>query len=395
MTTETIPIPKTAESEFQTDKVMTIVGAHFFHDIYTASIAPLLPILIDTLSISLTQAGSLRAIMQIPALLNPFIGYMADKVSLRYFVIFAPAVTATLISSIGFAHSYFALVVIFLLTGISVAAFHAPAPAMIARISGKQVGKGMSFFMAAGELSRTVGPLLAVWAISLWTLDGFYRLVVIGWVTSLVLFLRLRTISARQTTGANWRAVMPALRTLYLPLAGISLFQNMLTSGLFTYLPTYMSQGGSTLLVAGAALSILELAGVAGALLSGTLSDRLGRRSVLLAMNSLSAIFMLFFVNSSGWLIVPVLLALGFTSLSTTPVILAIVQDNLPNNRAIGNGIFMAIAFLMQSLAIVVTGMLGDRFGLNTAFLVGALVSLLAIPLIFLLPSEKQNQANT
>lgn len=395
MTTETIPITKTAESEFQTDKVLTIVGAHFFNDIYTASIAPLLPILIDTLSISLTQAGSLRAIMQIPALLNPFIGYMADKISLRYFVIFAPAVTATLISSIGFVDSYFGLVVIFLLTGISVAAFHAPAPAMIARISGTQIGKGMSFFMAAGELSRTVGPLLAVWAISMWTLDGFYRLVVIGWATSLVLFLRLRTISARQTTGANWRAVMPALRTLYLPLAGISLFQNMLTSGLFTYLPTYMSQGGSTLLVAGAALSLLELAGVAGALLSGTLSDRLGRRSVILVMTGLSSIFMLLFLNSSGWLIVPVLLALGFTALSTTPVILAIVQDNLPNNRAIGNGIFMAIAFLMQSLAIMVTGMLGDRFGLNTAFLVGALVSLLAIPLIFLLPGEKQNQANT
>ena len=388
MTTESIPISKTTESEFQTDKVMTIVGAHFVNDIYTASIAPLLPILIDTLSISLTQAGSLRAIMQIPALLNPFIGYMADKVSLRYFVILAPAVTATLISSISFANSYIALVVIFLLTGISVAAFHAPAPAMIARISGQQIGKGMSLFMAAGELSRTVGPLLAVWAVSLWTLDGFYRLVVIGWATSLVLFLRLRTVSARQSIGADWRAVLPALRTLYLPLAGILIFRNLLTAGLFTYLPTYMTQRGSTLLIAGAALSILELAGVAGALLSGTLSDRLGRRSVLLVMTGLSSVFMLLFLNSSGWLIVPVLLALGFTTLSTTPVILAIVQDNLPNNRAIGNGIFMAIAFLMQSLAILVIGILGDQFGLNIAFLVSALVSLLAIPVIFYLPNE-------
>jgi FSR family fosmidomycin resistance protein-like MFS transporter len=326
--------------------------------------------------------------MQIPALLNPFIGYMADKVSLRYFVILAPAVTATLISSISFANSYIALVVIFLLTGISVAAFHAPAPAMIARISGQQIGKGMSFFMAAGELSRTIGPLLAVWAVSLWTLDGFYRLVVIGWATSLVLFLRLRTISARQSVGANWRAVLPALRTLYLPLAGILIFRNLLTAGLFTYLPTYMTQSGSSLLIAGAALSILELAGVAGALLSGTLSDRLGRRSVLLVMTGLSSVFMLLFLNSSGWLIVPVLLALGFTTLSTTPVILAVVQDNLPNNRAIGNGIFMAIAFLMQSLAILVIGILGDQFGLNTAFLVSALVSLLAIPVIFFLPNK-------
>jgi FSR family fosmidomycin resistance protein-like MFS transporter len=149
-----------------------------------------------------------------------------------------------------------------------------------------------------------------------------------------------------------------------------------------------MTQRGSSLLIAGAALSILELAGVAGALLSGTFSDRLGRRSVLFVMTGLSSVFMLLFLNSSGWLIVPVLLALGFTSLSTTPVILAIVQDNLPNNRAIGNGIFMAIAFLMQSLAILVIGILGDQFGLNVAFLVSALVSLLAIPVIFFLPNE-------
>jgi hypothetical protein len=39
-------------------------------------------------------------------------------------------------------------------------------------ISGQQVGKGMSLFMAGGELGRTVGPLLATWAVTYLTLDG-------------------------------------------------------------------------------------------------------------------------------------------------------------------------------------------------------------------------------
>ncbi|MCK4726629.1 MAG: MFS transporter, partial [Anaerolineales bacterium] len=351
-------------------------------------ISPLLPVLIEKLSLSLTQAGSLIAIMRIPALLNPFIGYAADRVSMRYFIILAPAITGSLISMIGFIDSYIGLAILLFITGISVAAFHAPAPAMIARISGRQVGKGMSFFMAAGELSRTVGPLLAVWAVSIWSLDGLYRLVVIGWVTSLILFIRLRNISARSSVSADWRTVIPALRTLYLPLAGILFFRNFMTAGLFAYLPTYMNQKGASLLIGGLSLSILELAGVAGALSTGTLSDRLGRRRILMITTLCSSLFLLLFLNVDGWIIVPVLLGLGFSALSAAPVMLAIVQDYLPENRAVGNGLFMAIAFLMQTLAVLVMGIIGDNYGLDKAYLFSALVLLLAIPIIFTLPKR-------
>ena len=146
MTTETIPVETLDKEidEFHTGQAAPIVGAHFIHDLYTATLAPLLPVIIDRLSLSLTQAGSLSVFLSLPALLNPFIGYLADRISLRYFVILAPAATATLISSISFADSYLAMVIILLVTGVSVAAFHAPAPAMIARVSGSKVGMGMS-----------------------------------------------------------------------------------------------------------------------------------------------------------------------------------------------------------------------------------------------------------
>ena len=56
--------------------------------------------------------------------------------------------------------------------GVSVAAFHAPAPAMIGRVSGVRIGLGMSIFMASGELARAAGPLIAVWAVATWGLEG-------------------------------------------------------------------------------------------------------------------------------------------------------------------------------------------------------------------------------
>ncbi|MFQ5578050.1 MAG: MFS transporter [Anaerolineae bacterium] len=388
MTAQTLPLtpPVEAEEKFQTGQVLTIVGGHFTHDTYSAFVAPLLPLIIEKLSLSLTLAGTLVTFIQLPAVLNPFIGYLADKISLRYFVILAPAVTATLISLLGLAPNYAALAILLLAAGVSVACFHAPAPAMIGRISGRQMGKGMSFFMAAGELGRTVGPLLAVWAVSTWTLNGFYRVVVLGWAASFVLYWRLRDIPARPDKPQDLRAMLPAARRLFGPIVGIVFPRVFMLTALTTYLPTFMKQQGTSLWAAGASLSILEVAGVAGALFSGTLSDRLGRKTVLLAGTVSSAIFMLVFLRAGGWLLVPVLLALGFTALSITPVLLAVVQEQMPDNRAMANGIFLFISFFTRPVAIVANGLWGDYFGLPSAYFWSAVAALLAVPAIFLLP---------
>ena len=89
--------PSETASEFQTGQVLTIVGGHFVHDTFSAFLSPLLPRIIESLSLSLTQAGALWGFSQYPMLLTPFIGHLADRLSLRYFVILAPAVTATVL----------------------------------------------------------------------------------------------------------------------------------------------------------------------------------------------------------------------------------------------------------------------------------------------------------
>ena len=74
------------DGSFQTGRVIGLSLSHFINDIYTSFLSPLLPLLIRKLSMSLDQAGFLSTILQIPSLLNPYIGILADRISVRYFI---------------------------------------------------------------------------------------------------------------------------------------------------------------------------------------------------------------------------------------------------------------------------------------------------------------------
>ena len=375
----------TQEETFHTEQVLTIAGGHFVHDSYSAFIAPLLPLIQERLATNYTLTGSLAIYAQSPSLINPFIGYIADKVSLRYFIILAPAITATLMSFMGLAPDYLTLSLILLAAGVSIAAFHAPAPAMIARVSGQRIGTGMSIFMASGELGRTVGPVFVVAGVSWFGLEGIWRLMFVGWAVSGILYLRLRHVSARPTSGTSisLALIMPKVRQIFPFLMLLMLAQTLLVSSLTTYLPIYMSDvQEASIWLSAASLTILEGAGVVGALATGTLSDRFGRFRILTILLFLAPLFMLAFLYSPSSLSLPFLILLGLTAISPTPVLLAIVQDNFTENRALANGLFLAANFLIRAFGIWAIGFTADQFGLATAFLWSAILGFLALPAV-------------
>src|SRR4030042_1634577 len=110
--------PRVDSSDFQAGYVATFTFAHGVHDTYSAFMAPLLPALIAKFSLSMTEAGLLDFARTIPALLQPFVGHLGDRVNLRYLIILSPAIAATLMSLLGVAPSYALLLILALSAGL-------------------------------------------------------------------------------------------------------------------------------------------------------------------------------------------------------------------------------------------------------------------------------------
>ena len=376
---------------FQTGRVVTIGGAHAVHDTYTAFLAPLLPAFITKLSLSKTEAGALTVFMQAPSLLQPFIGYLADRVGLRYFVILAPALTAIMMSLLGIPSRYAVLALILTVVGLSSAAFHATGPVMAGRLSGRKLGRGMGFWMVGGELGRTIGPILIVSAVAILTLEGTPWLMSGGLLASFLLYLLLKDIPETPPHPSQqiaFRQGLQLLKRLFVPLVAIITVRVFILASLTTYLPIFLTEEGASLWFAGVSLTVFEAAGVAGALTGGSVSDRLGRRLILIIVMVTTPLFMLAFLAADGWIRFPLLLALGFTSLSAAPVVMALVQENYPENRALANGVYMALSFVIRSGAVLVLGAVGDAYGLRLAFTLSAIAPLLGLPFVFMLPSS-------
>lgn len=389
--------PALRSGPFRSGVVATVAAAHFVHDVFTSLLAPLLPLIIGSLGISLFQAGSLVVATQLPSLLNPWLGHATDRYRThRWMVIIAPGATGVLLCMLGLAPGYASLVVLLLTAGFSVAAMHVAGPVMIRQFAGARVGRGMGFFMFAGEMARTLGPLVAVQLVALFGLEGLWRAAPVAVASSLVLWWRLPRGLEEQDT----RAPIPVLslwrrnRSLITAVGGILVARAFMAAALTTFLPTFIYGEGAGLLAANASLAVLELAAGAGALTAGNLSDRFGRRRVLLVCATLAPVVMLAFPWSGGLFRFVILLILGFVALSTTPVLIAVMIEHSDANPATQNGTFMMMNFAIRGLIILAVGALGDAIGLRGAFLVCGFAAMFGVPFVFMLPGGEDAKAH-
>jgi FSR family fosmidomycin resistance protein-like MFS transporter len=372
---------------FETARVVLLSVGHGIHDMYPAFLAPLLPLLRTKLGLSNTLAGSLATFLRSSSLVQPFIGYLADRTGARLFVILAPATTAIFMGLVGAAPNYAVAAALLFLVGLSHACYHAPAPAMIAQVSGERIGAGMSFFMTGGELGRALGPVLIILVVERVGLERSYLAALPGVLFSLLLFRLVGPVAppTRAAERPDLGAIFRARRAPLLLLLAFVWTRGLLVGSLGVFTPTYLTTRGFSLAEAAAGYAVLELFGAAGAMAGGTLSDRLGRRRTLILTQGLAVPCFYAVVLAPPLLVFPLLALAGLVIFSATPVAVAALQEWLPEARSLAGGLYFGLNYIVTGLAAVLFGALAARVGVQTAFDLLGLVPLAALPFALLM----------
>ena len=135
LATATPAVETDDEDTYDPKGVAVASFAHFSHDLYPSFIGPLVPAIQDKLGVSLAMASLMVPAQQMPSILQPFIGVVADRTSRRWFVVFSPAMAAISLSSLGLAPNIAVVLLLLLVSGLASAMFHAPAvaPRLFAR----------------------------------------------------------------------------------------------------------------------------------------------------------------------------------------------------------------------------------------------------------------------
>jgi MFS family permease len=139
----------------------------------------------------------------------------------------------------------------------------------------------------------------------------------------------------------------------------------------------------------GACMAALQTAGFVAAPVAGHLSDKMGRRQIVMSSMAMTAVIIAAMIVAGGSSAFVFFIAfLGFFFFSIRAVLQAWLLDATPANMGGSSiGVLFAIQSFGSGLGPIVCGLIADRYGLITTFyfLVGTIV--VANMLIFFTPN--------
>ena len=355
---------------------------HFAVDVYSGALGALQPLLVERFGITLTQVGILGGLMVFSSsVMQPAYGYLSDRFHTRMFVVAAPAVAGAFISALGLAPSYGWLLLLVLVGGAGVAAFHPQASSRAALGVTEGRAGAMAFFVSSGTLGYALGPTYFTLITGRFGLAGSWTGAIPGILLSVLLFLALpaapRAASHRQA-GFHWEE----LRRFWKPLAllYVLVFLRSVIQIVFgQFLPLYLHLArGYPVRQANYLMSAYLVSGALGGFLGGHAADRWGGRTVIAFSMLASAPFLaLFFFGSGLWAVAGLLLG-GFILLFTIPVNVVMAQELVPSQAGTVSALMMGFAWGMAGMVFIpLVGYAADAFSLH-----GVLASLVVFPMI-------------
>ena len=349
---------------------------------YPATFYLLLPLIGNELGLSYSQIGLVITCQYIAsAVANIPGGMVVDTVGRKGLLM---AVSLFWVGFpyllIGFTHGYLMLLVCISLVGFGNSLWHPTAIPTLGQRYPERKGLVLSLHGMGGNVGDAVAPLVigAALAVLSWR-EVVVMNVLPGLVVALLMFVFLgsmrlgaKSSGEAQSLGEYWKGVRQLFRNRALILLSTgSTFRSMTQAALLTFLPVYLANdmGYSPFLV-GACLFALQAAGFAAAPLAGHLSDRVGRKTILMGSMGTTALVLVAMAFAGGTaLFVGLVALLGFFLYANRPVIQAWLLEATPRNMGGSSiGILFGAQAVGAAIGPLLAGMVADRQGLLSTF---------------------------
>ena len=403
---------KAPHEERSWKELWLITMGHGLTHWYPSTFYLLLPIIGKELGLTYSQIGLIMtcqfiagAIANVPGgIIVDTVGRKGVLMALSLFWVGFPYLL------MGFAHGYLMLLACVALVGFGNSLWHPTAIPTLARRYPERKGLVLSLHGMGGNVGDALAPLAvgSLLAVLSWR-EVVILNVMPGLVMSLLILVFLGTLrfgskakpgaaeGRAQSLGDYFRGVPALFRNRSLVLLTISgAFRSMTQNTLLTFLPVYLAyEMHFSPVWVGAAMFALQAAGFAASPVAGHLSDRMGRRSIMMTsmiMTGVVLAFMTFAGNSQAFIVL--VAVLGFFLYAIRPVLQAWLLETTPKNMGgTSIGILFGAQSLGSSIAPLVAGMIADRYGLLSVFWFLAATIIVANVFIIWMPHREADKA--
>jgi MFS transporter, FSR family, fosmidomycin resistance protein len=373
--------------------ILLMAGAHMMVDGYGNIYAPMLPLLIPKLGLSLAAAGTLTMLFQLAASVAQVgFGHLADRWRPRLLLTVGPVIAISVLSLVGLATSTGMLAAILLVGGLGGAAFHPPAAALAHRLGGQRRGLAMSVYITGGTLGFALGPLFFAPAAQRFGIELTPVLAIPGLAVVAFFLTRVPPIPLHASARGGFSGLRPYAKPLAL-LYTIVVLRTFTSLGFATFVPVMLTRRGYSVSEAGATVALYLFGSGLGGFLGGPAADRFGARKVI-ALSLIASCPFLFAAPFLTGIPFVVLLAVGGVFLqSTLPVNVTFGQSLAPVSAATVSSLMMGFAWGTGGLSVPIVGLIADRIGIEHT-----LVGLSVVPMFaaaFALPLPARAHAYT
>ena len=374
--------------------VIRVASTHLIVDGYGNIYAPLLPLLIPRLGLTLAMAGGFAMLFQLSASVAQLgFGHIADRWRPRLLLMAGPFLAVGMLSCVGVASSKLMLTAILMAGGLGTAAFHPPAAALAHRLGGRRAGLAMSVHITGGSIGVALGPLLFAPFVQQFGLRWTPLLALPGLLALAGLVRQVPPFELNSgSSGGGLRALRPYAKPLTL-LYTIVVLRTLTSLAIATFVPVLLTRRGMTVGEAGLMVATYLFASGLGGFFGGPLADRFGARRVIILSLVLATPFLILAPWLHGAWFTIALSVGGFFLQSTLPVNVTFGQAIAPVSAATVSSLMMGFAWGTGGLSVPLVGMVADRIGIERTLIVLSLVPLLAAAAAWPLPKTLRGPA--